>query len=271
MPQNHKYITTESELKNAFIKLGVKSGMHIMVHASMSKLGYVVNGANDVIDALFNVVGGGGTVLVSANTSQITDPSEWKNPPVPCDWVETIRNNMKPFDAKTTPIRGRGVVPDAFMLYPGVCRSKHPVKSIAAKGRLAEYFTSKHPLHESEGVGSPLHKLYLEKGYSLMLGVDLTSCSAIHLSEFLADVPYLYENNFKAFVVDSDGKRDFVELKKYPLPAFNFNKLINPLKERNLLKEIVFKDTKFILMDVFGGINYAVECLKRDYEYFRKP
>ena len=58
-----------------------------MVHSSMSSLGYVVNGALDVIDALLEAVGPEGTLLMPAHTGQLTDPADWKDPTLCPDWV----------------------------------------------------------------------------------------------------------------------------------------------------------------------------------------
>ncbi len=264
-------ITTRKDLKEAFTRLGVSRGMSLMLHAAMTPLGYVVNGPHDVIEAVLDCIGPDGTMLVSANTSQLTDPAEWKAPPVPPEWVETIRRHMRPFDPRTTLIRGRGILPLTFLLYPDVHRSNHPVKSIAAKGKLAQHITSEHPLHESEGVGSPMHKLYLAKGYALLVGVDLVHCTPIHLAEFLADVPYLYKDNFKALVPNAAGQNEFVALKKYPVTSKYFYKLQEPLKAAGFLKESRFHDCPVFLLDVFNSVNFVVEILKRENYFLLSP
>jgi aminoglycoside N3'-acetyltransferase len=56
-------------------------GASVVVHAGLEKLGYVVNGALDVIDAIFSLIGRQGTLLVPAN-SNLTDPEQWQKPPV---------------------------------------------------------------------------------------------------------------------------------------------------------------------------------------------
>jgi aminoglycoside 3-N-acetyltransferase len=156
-------------------------------------------------------------------------------------------------------------LPLTFMTYDDVYRSDHPVKSIAAKGKMAEYITSTHPLHESEGVRSPLHKLYELRGYVLMIGIGLVSCSALHLAEFMADLPYLYENNHKAFIRNKDGSSEFVRIKKYPVTSEFFHKFEPIFKKQGILKEVLFKrKTRIMLLDVFTAVNLGVEVLETD-------
>jgi len=265
-------ITTKEDLITVFTKrLKVPNGCSLIVHASLSSLGYVVNGPHDVIEALFEIIGPKGTLLMSSNSSQLTDPAEWSRPSIKQEWVKKVRKHMRPFDKKTTEIRGRGIIPTTFLTYPSVERSSHPVKSIAAKGKLAKHFTETHELHESEGVGSPLHKLYKQKGYSLMIGVDLTSCSILHLAEYLADVPYLYENNFKAYVKLSNGAKEFVRLKKYPVTSKYFYKLRDPLLKKDFLKEISYHQTSVSLLKVQPSVDYLVRILKKDPELLLRP
>ena len=72
-------VLTKKELKNIFKKVGVKTGMKIMVHSSLSKLGYLVNGAEDVIDALLEIISlKKGTLFVPTHSGQLTNPIYWK-------------------------------------------------------------------------------------------------------------------------------------------------------------------------------------------------
>jgi len=116
-------LLTRTDLTGIFRGLGVSPGMSVIVHSALSGLGYLVNGPYDIIDALRDIVGAEGTLLVPAHSGQLTDPADWVNPPVPEEWMETIRQNMNPFDPQRTPTRNRGVLVDYFLRYSGVKRS----------------------------------------------------------------------------------------------------------------------------------------------------
>ena len=207
-------------IKNNFIelllKLGLKSKANVLVHSSMSKLGYVVNGANDIIDALIEVVGATGTILMPAHSGQLSDPSSWTNPTISEREINKVKKNMSVFDKKLTPVRARGVIPSTFLNYPGVKRSEHPLNSVSALGSNSLYSTSEHDFNEPEGINSPIGKLYKKDGKVLLIGVGLSSCSAVHLAEYLADVEYLYDDNPTVLKEKIKGLNNFVQIKKYP-------------------------------------------------------
>lgn len=53
----------KSDIVEALRKVGLQSGDTVMVHASLSPIGYVCGGAQAAIEALIEVVGDEGTIL----------------------------------------------------------------------------------------------------------------------------------------------------------------------------------------------------------------
>lgn len=264
-------ITTKDDLIGVFSNLGLRRGTEVIVHSSMRSLGYVVNGALDVIDALLKLIGEEGTLLMPSHTGQLTDPAEWKNPAIPSEYIEIVRRSMRAFDPKTTPIRNRGAIPQAFFTYPGVYRSPHPLNSVIAKGARAEYFTRLHGLHDSEGMESPIGRLYARQGHVLLIGVTLTRCTAIHLAEFIADVPYLKKSSLKVLVRNEDGANKFVRLERYPGDSENFDKVRRDLKGMEIFKEVDFRCGSLIFFPIKPVVDFVVKCLKEDENHLIKP
>jgi aminoglycoside 3-N-acetyltransferase len=183
----HKAPATVSSLTNDFRKLGIQPGMTVLVHSSLSKLGWVCGGEVAVIQALHAALGPEGTFVVPTHTAHLSDPTAWQNPPVPTNWWEIIKENMPAYDPAITPSRKMGAIAECFRKMPGVIRSDHPHTSFAAHGPKAELIIRNHQLHHCLGEGSPLARLYDLDAWVLLLGVDHTSNTSIHLAEYRAN------------------------------------------------------------------------------------
>ncbi|MBQ5674950.1 MAG: AAC(3) family N-acetyltransferase, partial [Lachnospiraceae bacterium] len=57
-------IVLKKDIMEAFEQVGVSKGQSIMVHTSLSSLGFVCGGAQVVIEALLESVGEDGTIMM---------------------------------------------------------------------------------------------------------------------------------------------------------------------------------------------------------------
>ncbi|MFC3831712.1 MULTISPECIES: aminoglycoside N(3)-acetyltransferase [Deinococcus] len=164
--------------------VGVQPGDVLIVHVSLSRLGWVAGGPVAVIQALQDAVTPLGTLVMPTFTLQLTDPAGWRRFAVPEEWWETIRAEMSAFDPALTPSRGMGQVAELFRTFPDVRRSDHPHSSFAAWGQHAQAITADHPLAYSLGDGSPLARVYDLNGKVLLLGTEVNT--SLHLAEVRA-------------------------------------------------------------------------------------
>jgi aminoglycoside 3-N-acetyltransferase len=167
-------------------RLGLRPGQVVLVHTSLSSLGWVAGGAQAVIEALLDVLGPAGTLAMPAHTGQLTDPATWRNPPVPAAWHAAIRRAIPVFDTARTPSRHMGAVAELFRTWPGTRRSAHPLGSMTARGPAARRITARQDLDDPFGPRGPLGALRLLDARILLLGVGWDRCTALHLAERLA-------------------------------------------------------------------------------------
>ncbi|MBI1279982.1 MAG: aminoglycoside N(3)-acetyltransferase [Anaerolineaceae bacterium] len=208
-------------LVEQFGQCGLQTGQTVLVHSSLSKLGWVAGGAQAVVQALIQVLGESGTLMMPSFTTQNTNPENWKHPPQPADWIAIIQANMPAFDAATSPPRNMGAIADLFRIWPGTVRSHHPVGSFSARGVHADYLTNNHQLLDEFGITSPLARLYELDGYILLLGVGHGNDSSLHLAEHRATWPSKH-SVVEGSAVLVDGVREWVRFDMLDLDTSDF-------------------------------------------------
>lgn len=219
---------TRQSLAADFRRLGLASGITVLVHSSLSSLGWVNGGPVAVVQALMDVITPRGTLVMPTHSGDYSDPSRWENPPVPQAWWQTIRDTMPPFDPRWTPTRGMGVIVETFRKWPGTMRSSHPVLSFAAWGRKAQFVVANHELDYSLGEGSPLARIYDLDGYVLLLGVGHESNTSMHLAEYRASGSTPVDLGAPIIV---NGKRQWVTYKDIDLDSDVFAAIGASLEE----------------------------------------
>jgi aminoglycoside 3-N-acetyltransferase len=126
----------KDDIKFSLELMDIKKGDVMIVHSSLSSMGYIQGGADAVIDALLETVGDEGTIVMSTLTG----------------WADH-------FDVNTTP-SAVGKISEVFRKRYNAYRSLHPVHSVAAIGKHAKYITEGHDKCETGcGPGTPYYKI----------------------------------------------------------------------------------------------------------------
>jgi aminoglycoside 3-N-acetyltransferase len=219
-------LATRSLLLRDLRAAGVREGTVLMVHTSMRTLGWVVGGAQTVVEALVEALGPGGTVMAICGWDEDRYRLDYNWPPPPAYFDE-----LPAFDpAIARAHRGMGVVPERLRTWPGALRSSHPEASVVALGLRAQWIIEPHPADFPSGPGSPLARLVEADGQVLMLGAPLKTITLLHHAESLAN------GRDKRFVtyrmpVLEHGKRvwgEFQDIDTSSRGAFPYEEVIGP-------------------------------------------
>ena len=188
------------ELISHFQALGIREGDAVMVHSSMSRLGYVEGGEDTIIQAFLDVLGSRGTLLTPAY-------------PVADFSVENLRN--LPILEKGASSR-TGVLSNRLLSWPGALSSLHPTHRWVGVGLGADYLLKDH--HQSVtpcGPLSPFERMLEIDGWVMTLGCRWGQCTFWHVIEDRVNFPVevYYPEQFSAPVRFPDGQVRFVEFK----------------------------------------------------------
>ena len=112
---------TRTSLTADLRALGLAESGVLLVHSSLSSLGWVCGSAVAVVGALLDALAPEGTLVVPTHTTGNSDPAAWANPPIPQGWWATVREHMPAFDPLLTPSSGMGAVAELVRTWPGPC------------------------------------------------------------------------------------------------------------------------------------------------------
>ena len=252
---------TKSEILSAFNSLGIKAGHTLMVHTSLSKIGYVCGGAQTIIEALLEAVGEAGTVMMPTQSWKNLDPEDGVHWSVEKEYWHIIRENWPAYDKRITPTNTMGAVAEMFRSWPGVIRSNHPARSVAAWGRYAEYLVSNHDLSNIFGEGSPIGKLYELNSDVLLIGVGYDKNTSLHLADARAGYPGKHDCIEHSAIMEN-GKRVWKAYETLFVDGEDFVQIGEAFEQVNTVKKAMLGNAELRLMNQRRLVDFAVDWIQ---------
>ena len=175
-----------SDLIAGFRNLGLSPGAVVLVHSAMRTFGRIEGGATTVIDALLDVLGPMGTLVVPT----FTFAQEAEKDPI----VDPATDSSE-----------MGAISEAGRCHPDSRRSVAFRHSFAAIGRRAELVTDVDPSLSPFDLGSTFG-IMLDLNTQIMLcGLTYSNSTSHHFAEWVCEVPYRHSVDMRVKVRSVDG------------------------------------------------------------------
>ena len=245
----------KTDLTDQLQSIGIREGDTVLVHSSMSKIGFVDGGPKTIVDALLETVGPNGHILMPNSP----------NARFQLDYIQEIDG----FDVLNDKSK-LGAISEYFRNHENAVRSWHPTEPVSCIGPDTDFFVGTHfnqitPYNEN----SPFYKVAERNGKILMIGVTLDNAGTnLHtLEDAIEDFKYpiYHPTIFETNIVDPNGNTHSVKTKVHD-PIWSKKRkcdgLIPLFEERNVLEFVKCGNAKTLLLDARKMLDVMIEEYK---------
>jgi aminoglycoside 3-N-acetyltransferase len=231
-------LITSQTLVQSLHTMGVREGDVLLCHSSYKSFGDEVEGGpTGVATALIEAAGGLGSIFMPTfNFAQLP----WK-------------------PGETASLTG--VITDQFWRNPGVLRSLHPTHPLAGIGPIAAEVLAGHDQTHPFGADSPIWKLWQRNIWVLLIGVEHSSNSTVHVAEEEFQLPYVKRTRVQK--VWREGQWTEITLRR-PGDSNGFVNVGPVLEQMNAVKESYVGQSRFRLMRSQDVVRAVGQMVKQD-------
>jgi len=222
-------------LKKKLYAFGIRKGDILIIHSAFAAVGGVEGGVDMMLDALLDVLGEEGTLIMPTFTG--TEP---------------------PFSSKDSKTYC-GILSETLRHRKDAVRSLHPTHSLAAIGKLAEEFAGDKWITQTTcGRGTAFERLVSYNAKLMLLGVDFARCSVLHYCE--EDLDYLVPVRV-APPVENPG---ITVLNRFPPGHRMFIHLMQKVREKLWFSIGYIGDARTLLFPIKDMIDHCMEEVALD-------
>lgn len=240
---------TKERLISDLNAIGLKQGDHISVALALSKVGRVIGGPEAFIDAVIDVIGSEGTMMVNTYT-RFFHISQIK-----------AANDYTSFDPESTSC-WTGFVSETLRKRPYAIRSRHPTNSVAAIGRKARYLTEGHGPYARSYL--PYSRLAEIGGKSLFIGLEDSLVAMRHEAQHMAGLLDIVPLEMCINYIDEDGKTRLFRGSDVYACTKTLPRLVPLIRDRGILKEGRIGNAPSILVSTKDALDLMAKLLRKD-------
>ena len=243
---------SQEELRKDFTNLGIKAGDHIALGMSFGSVGMVSGGPESFVEALLDVIGAGGTVMIPTFTYIYP--------------LSLVRRRKVPAFRKEETVSYTGVIAEHIRNNPRAIRSNHPTNSYAAIGDRADYLLGDHN-HQSPAY-SPYSRLADINGKILIIGLDYKLVGIRHEAQSRAGLLDCIPPYTGALFSDESGvERVFVRKDPGGCVA-RLPDMIQNLKKAGIVTEGSVGKAKAVVIPARESLDIMTDLLQRNSERY---
>ena len=253
---------SQSDIAEGLRRVGLKAGDIALVHSAMRTFGYIEGGAPTAVEALLEVLGPRGTLVVPT----FTFAHEAEDDPI--------------IDPRKDPSE-MGIISETARLRPDALRSTAFRHSFAAIGPRARVITEVDPSLSSFDLRSSFGVMLALNTQVLLFGMTYTSSTSHHFAEWVCEVPYRRTIPMTVKVRRADGSlvsQPMIDYQPkseggsyYGSRGPDFNRLGKMLEDRGLVGRTFIGNAavrRFAMRDL---LDLAQVEAAQDYNTFRTP
>lgn len=247
-------IYTKEALKMLLRKMGLRSGMNVLLDAS-GDFSNIIGQERTLLDAVKEIVGYDATVLVPSFTPDLANCfCLGKN--VDYEDMLNIDYSSFVFDAnKTLP---QSSLAKQLLVYDDIARSHHPLYSCIGWGKYGQVITNQHPLHFAFSKNSPIDKLFELGAYYLSFNFtnvffDYVAAASHHGLIKIVEVPVMIKN--------SKVNKPLLE---YEMNRHRYSDVMETLVNENIIYKSSFGNHEIYFGSMRKAIGLAVLLLEKN-------
>lgn len=240
---------SKASLSDDFNRLGISPGDTVLIRAALGAVGRIEGGAAAFVEALVEHLGPSGTVVSLSFTGS-----------------SFVRLPKKEDAFSTTKKSYAGALPNAMLAHKDARRSRHPMCSYVAIGRLADDITSGHD--ENSPAYEPVRKIVEADGKNILVGCVGSSpgFTTTHLAE--SDLGHLkllpvFPRFKSSYFLDCDGNLRLFRRKDPGLCSNSFYKFYALYVKSEIL-------TTGRIGEAYSIVAPAKECFRIDLETLKQ-
>jgi aminoglycoside N3'-acetyltransferase len=242
--EEQSHSLTQADLEHGFREIGLSKGMFVEVHSSLSSFGHVDGGAVSVINALMEILGQRGALIMP------TFPFSPSLPLSDEDERRGITYKIEVFDECSDVPSGMGIIPDTFRKMPMV-RTGKGAHRVSAWGKDIE--------ENCKGFTNLIEK----DGYALLIGVDIYRLTSMHYmeSKLPAKIRNIYVASEEMFEYYPKDKW-YIEMGTPPVKAWYT--IQNEAYKKGLIADLAIGKSKCMFFKVNDVIRIYERAIETD-------